>query len=47
MGELVNLRDRTPLILFEDKIIDWIKLENDPAIILPFALTNMVMEKAE
>ena len=46
-GELKDLHDRMPLILPEDKIADWIKPENDPAFILPFALTNMVMEKAE
>ena len=47
VGELKDLHDRMPLILPEDKIADWIKPENDPAFILPFALTNMVMEKAE
>ena len=47
VGELVNLHDRMPLILPENKIADWIRPENDPTKLLPFALTNMVMEKAE
>ncbi|MBR5932015.1 MAG: SOS response-associated peptidase [Lachnospiraceae bacterium] len=47
VGELANLHDRMPLILPENKITDWIRPETDPSTLLPFALTDMVLEKAE
>jgi hypothetical protein len=34
-------------MLPKDKIDDWISLESNPDEVDPFALTDMVMEKAE
>ncbi len=35
-----------PVILSEDKIDEWINPESDPESLIPYALTNMIAEKA-
>lgn len=45
--DLKIIHDRMPLILPGDKIDDWIKPDGNPDALLQYALTDMVMEKAE
>ena len=44
--ELSRIHDRMPLMLPEEKIEDWINPSSDPKEIIPYALENMVIEKA-
>lgn len=46
-AELSRIHDRMPLILPEEKIDEWITPSSDPADIIPYALTDMIMEKSE
>jgi putative SOS response-associated peptidase YedK len=45
-AELSKIHDRMPLMLPKDRIDEWISPASDPAEIVPFALSDMVMEKA-
>ena len=40
------IHDRMPLIMPEDRINDWIKPDADPNVLLDFALSDMMSEKA-
>jgi putative SOS response-associated peptidase YedK len=44
-SELSEIHDRMPLILPKEKIDEWIRPDTRPEDLLPFALTEMVMEK--
>lgn len=44
--ELSEIHDRMPLILPENKIDEWISPSANPKELLPFAVTNMIIEKA-
>ncbi len=44
-SELSQIHDRMPLILPKDKIAEWIRPDAKPEEVLPFALTEMVLEK--
>ncbi len=44
--QISRIHDRMPLILPADKIDEWITPSSDPDKILPYALTDMIMEKA-
>lgn len=46
-NEIRSIHDRMPLILPAEKIRDWISPEGNPQELLPFALTDLVMERAE
>lgn len=43
--ELSTIHDRMPLILPEDKINDWINISLAPEEVVPYALTDMIIEK--
>ena len=43
--QISRIHDRMPLILPADKIDEWITPSSDPDKILPYALTDMIMEK--
>lgn len=45
--ELSKIHDRMPLMLPKDRIEDWINPSSDPEELLSYALTDMVIEKAE
>ncbi len=45
-GELYKIHDRMPLILPQEKIYSWIDPNTMPEKLLPYALTDMVFEKA-
>ena len=45
--ELAQIHDRMPLILPTDRIDDWINPFSQPDSLLPCALTDMVIEKAD
>ena len=44
--ELAQIHDRMPLILPKEQIDEWIRPNAKPVKLLAFALTDMVMEKA-
>ena len=45
-GEAVSkIHDRMPLILPKDKIDDWIRPGSDPEALLPYTITDMILEK--
>ena len=46
-AELAQIHDRMPLMLPEDKIDEWISPSTKPEELIPYALSDMVMEKAE
>ncbi|MCR5684178.1 MAG: SOS response-associated peptidase [Lachnospiraceae bacterium] len=46
-AELSRIHDRMPLILPEERIDDWIDPDSNPEEILRYALTDMIMEKAD
>lgn len=46
-AELSKIHDRMPLMLPKEKTDDWISPESNPDEIVPFALSDMVIEKAE
>jgi putative SOS response-associated peptidase YedK len=46
-AELSKIHDRMPLMLPKDRIDEWISPRSNPEEIVPFALSDMVMEKAE
>ncbi len=41
------LHDRMPLIMPEDRIDEWIRPDSEPEKLLPYALTDMICEKAQ
>ena len=45
--ELSSIHNRMPLMLPKDKIDDWINPSSDPKELLSYALTDMIIEKAE
>ena len=45
--ELSKIHDRMPLMLPKEKIGAWINPSSDPADLLPYALSDMVIEKSE
>jgi putative SOS response-associated peptidase YedK len=45
--ELAKIHDRMPLILPKDRIEDWINPSSNPEELLSYALTDMIIEKAE
>ena len=45
--ELARIHDRMPLIFPKELIKEWIRPETKPEEILPYALTDMMMEKVE
>lgn len=45
--ELAKIHDRMPLMLPKDRIEDWINPSSDPEELLSYALTDMIIEKAE
>jgi len=45
--ELARIHDRMPLIFPKDLIGEWIRPDTKPEEILPYALTDMMMEKVE
>ncbi len=47
VGELAEIHDRMPLILPENRIDEWINPDSDPGTLLPYALTDMYVEKTE
>lgn len=46
-AEFSKIHDRMPIILPKDRIDDWISPASNPDEIVPFALSDMVMEKAD
>ena len=46
-AELSKIHDWMPLMLPKEKTDDWISPESNPDEIVPFALSDMVIEKAE
>ena len=46
-AELSKIHDRMPLMLPKDRIDEWISHGVNPDEIVPFALSDMVMEKAD
>ena len=46
-AELAQIHDRMPLMLPDDKIDEWISPSAQPEDLIPYALSDMVMEKAE
>ena len=44
--EVSKIHDRMPFILPEDKINEWISPSSKPESLLPYALTDMVLEKS-
>jgi len=45
--ELSKIHDRMPLMLPKNRIEDWINPSSNPEELLSYALTNMIIEKAE
>ena len=45
--ELRRIHDRMPLIIPDGKVDEWISPESDPDALLPYMLTDMVIEKAQ
>ena len=45
--ELRRIHDRMPLIIPDEKVAEWISPESDPDALLPYMLTDMVIEKAQ
>ena len=45
--ELSKINDRMPLMLPKDRIEDWINPSSNPEELLSYALTDMIIEKAE
>ena len=45
--ELSKIHDRMPLMLPKDRIEDWINPASNPEELLSYALTDMIIEKAE
>lgn len=45
--ELSKIHDRMPLMLPKDRIEDWINPSSNPEELLSYALTDMIIEKAE
>ena len=45
--ELQRIHDRMPLIIPDGKVDEWISPESDPDALLPYMLTDMVIEKAQ
>lgn len=45
--ELAKIHDRMPLMLPKDRIEDWINPSSNPEELLSYALTDMIIEKAE
>ena len=45
--ELAKIHDRMPLMIPEDRIDDWINPYSKPEEVLPFALSDMIIEKAD
>jgi len=45
--ELSKIHDRMPLMLSKDRIEDWINPSSNPEELLSYALTDMIIEKAE
>ena len=45
--ELGRIHDRMPFMLPKDKIEDWINPSSDPKELITYALSDMIMEKAE
>ena len=45
--ELSKIHDRMPMMLQKDKIEDWINPSKNPEELIPYALLDMVTEKAE
>lgn len=45
--EMSSIHDRMPLMIPEDKIDEWLDPSSNPDDILPYALSDMVIEKAE
>ena len=39
-GDLAEIYDRIPVMIPEDKITEWITPENDPAVVMPYVLTD-------
>lgn len=46
-AELSGIHDRMPVMLPKEKIDEWINPSSNPEEIIPFALSDMVMEKAD
>ena len=46
-AELSKIHDRMPLMLPKERIADWINPTLNPSEIIPYALTDMITEKAE
>nr|WP_081668406.1 SOS response-associated peptidase family protein [Butyrivibrio sp. MC2013] len=46
-AELSKIHDRMPLMLPKERIDAWISPESNPDEIVPFALSDMIIEKAE
>ena len=46
-AELSGIHDRMPVMLPKEKIDEWINPSSDPEEIIPFALSDMVIEKAD
>ncbi len=46
-GDLRKIHDRMPVILPKNRIMQWISPDSKPEDILPYALTDMIFEKAE
>ena len=45
--ELRHIHDRIPLIISDGKVDEWISTESNPDALLPYMLTDMVIEKAQ
>ena len=45
--ELSSIHDRMPLMIPEDRIDDWINPYSNPEEVLPYALSDMIIEKAD
>ncbi len=45
--KLSAIHDRMPLMLPKEKIDTWINPSSDPSLIIPFALSDMVIERAD
>ncbi len=43
--DLAEIHDRMPVIISDDKISDWISPDKNPAEIMPYTLTDMVIEQ--
>ena len=45
--ELGQIHDRMPLMMPEDRIDEWISPYSKPEEVLPYALSDMIIEKAD